>query len=56
MVISIPKTQKGAIVEKPGKNAKAIVKIIPVEEPKAGEVLFKMEATGGNCRLICIDI
>ena len=41
MAISIPKTQNAAVVEKPGKDAKA------VEYPKEGEVLIKMEATGG---------
>jgi alcohol dehydrogenase, propanol-preferring len=47
MSSSIPKMQHAAIVEKPGKEAKAIVKEIPVEEPQEGEVLIKMEATGG---------
>jgi NADPH:quinone reductase-like Zn-dependent oxidoreductase len=48
MTISIPTTQHGAVVEKPGKDAKAVVKEIPVEEPGEGEVLIKMEATGGS--------
>lgn len=48
MSSSIPKTQHAAIVEKPGKEAKAVVKEIPVEEPQEGEVLIKMEATGGT--------
>jgi NADPH:quinone reductase-like Zn-dependent oxidoreductase len=48
MAASIPKTQHAAVVEKPGKEAKAIVKEVPVEEPKEGEVLIKMEATGGT--------
>jgi NADPH:quinone reductase-like Zn-dependent oxidoreductase len=48
MAASIPKTQRAAVVEKPGKEAKAIVKEVPVEEPKDGEVLIKMEATGGT--------
>jgi D-arabinose 1-dehydrogenase-like Zn-dependent alcohol dehydrogenase len=46
MAISIPKTQKAAVVEKPGKDAKAVIKDIPVEEPQEGEVLIKMDATG----------
>jgi len=49
MAISIPKTQRAACVDKPGKDAKAVVREIPVEEPKEGEVLIKMEATGGMC-------
>lgn len=48
MSSSIPKTQHAAIVEKPGKEAKAVIKEIPVEEPQEGEVLIKMEATGGT--------
>jgi NADPH:quinone reductase-like Zn-dependent oxidoreductase len=48
MAISIPKTQHAAVVDKPGKDAKAHVKEIPVEEPTEGEVLIKMEATGGT--------
>jgi NADPH:quinone reductase-like Zn-dependent oxidoreductase len=48
MAVTIPKTQKAAVVEKPGKDAKAVVKEIPVEEPKEGEVLIKMLATGGS--------
>lgn len=47
MTASVPKTQRGAVVEKPGKDAKAVVKEIPVEEPQEGEVLIKMVATGG---------
>jgi NADPH:quinone reductase-like Zn-dependent oxidoreductase len=47
MAISIPRTQHAAVVDKPGKDAKAHVKEIPVEEPAEGEVLIKMEATGG---------
>jgi NADPH:quinone reductase-like Zn-dependent oxidoreductase len=47
MAISIPKKQHAAVVDKPGKDAKAHVKEIPVEEPAEGEVLIKMEATGG---------
>jgi NADPH:quinone reductase-like Zn-dependent oxidoreductase len=47
MAISIPQKQRAACVEKPGKDAKAVVKEIPVEDPKEGEVLIKMEATGG---------
>jgi D-arabinose 1-dehydrogenase-like Zn-dependent alcohol dehydrogenase len=46
MAISIPKTQKAAVVEKPGKDAKAVIRDIPVEEPNEGEVLIKMDATG----------
>jgi NADPH:quinone reductase-like Zn-dependent oxidoreductase len=48
MAISIPKTQHAAVVDKPGKDAKAYVKEIPVEEPAEGEVLIKMKATGGT--------
>jgi NADPH:quinone reductase-like Zn-dependent oxidoreductase len=44
----IPKIQKGAVVDKPGKDAKAHIKEIPVEEPQADEVLIKLEATGGT--------
>lgn len=47
MTITIPKTQNAAVVEKPGKDAKAVVKQLPVEDPQEGEVLIKMEATGG---------
>jgi hypothetical protein len=47
MAISIPKTQHAAVVDKPGKDAKAEVREIPVEEPAEGEVLIKLEATGG---------
>lgn len=47
MAISIPQIQNAAVVEKPGKDAKAVVKQLPVEDPKEGEVLIKMEATGG---------
>jgi len=50
MAISVPKTQRGAVVDKPGKDAKVVVKEIPVEEPAEGEVLIKMEATGGTIR------
>jgi Zn-dependent alcohol dehydrogenase len=50
MAVTVPKTQRGAVVEKPGKDAKAVVKEIPVEEPKEGEVLIKMVATGGVCK------
>ena len=50
MAVTVPKTQRGAVVEKPGKDAKAVVKEIPVEEPKEGEVLIKMVATGGLCK------
>lgn len=53
MAISIPKTQNAAVVEKPGKDAKAVVKQLPVEDPKEGEVLIKMEATGG---IRCFEI
>jgi NADPH:quinone reductase-like Zn-dependent oxidoreductase len=49
MAASVPKMQHAAVVKKPGKEAKAIVKEVPVEEPKEGEVLIKMEATGGTC-------
>jgi hypothetical protein len=52
--MAIPKTQKAAVVEKPGKDAKAVIKEIPVEEPKEGEVLIKMEATGGTWRHVDI--
>jgi NADPH:quinone reductase-like Zn-dependent oxidoreductase len=48
MAISIPKTQTAAVVDKPGKDAKAQVRQIPVEEPQEGEVLIKLEATGGS--------
>ena len=47
MAISIPNTQLAAVVDKPGKDAKAEIREIPVEEPQEGEVLIKMEATGG---------
>jgi hypothetical protein len=47
MTISIPKTQHAAVVNKPGKDAKAHVKEIPVEEPVDGEVLIRMETAGG---------
>jgi NADPH:quinone reductase-like Zn-dependent oxidoreductase len=47
MAISIPETQNAAVIDKPGKDAKAVVKQVPVEDPKEGEVLIKMEATGG---------
>ena len=56
MAISIPETQNAAVVEKPGKDAKAIVKQLPVEDPKEGEVLIKMEATGGIRRLLKIAL
>ena len=46
MAITIPRTQKAAIVEKPGKNAKAVLTDIPVDDPQEGEVLIKMTATG----------
>jgi NADPH:quinone reductase-like Zn-dependent oxidoreductase len=48
MAISIPETQNAAVIDKPGKDAKAVVKQVPVEDPKEGEVLIKMEATGGT--------
>ena len=47
MAITIPSKQKAACVDKPGKDAKAYIKEIPVEKPKEGEVLIKMDATGG---------
>jgi NADPH:quinone reductase-like Zn-dependent oxidoreductase len=55
MAITIPEKQQAAVVDKPGKDAKAVVKEIPVEEPKEGEVLIKMVATGGKgpLRLTC---
>ena len=49
MAISIPEKQKAACVDKPGKDAKAVIREIPVEEPQEGEVLIKLEATGGSC-------
>jgi len=51
MAITIPEKQQAAVVEKPGKDARAVVKEIPVEEPKEGEVLIKMVATGGKAPL-----
>ena len=52
MAISIPEKQKAACVDKPGKDAKAVIREIPVEEPKEGEVLIKLEATGGSYSLM----
>ena len=56
MAVTVPKTQRGAVVEKPGKDAKAVVKEIPVEEPKEGEVLIKMVATGGMLKFAQVSL
>jgi D-arabinose 1-dehydrogenase-like Zn-dependent alcohol dehydrogenase len=41
---NLPKTFKAIVIEKPG--APWAIKDIPLEEPKAGQVLIKSEACG----------
>lgn len=53
MAPSIPKTCKAVVLE--GPNAPWAIKDVPVEEPKAGEVLIKVSACG-VCHSVSSDV